>query len=302
KKDVLSGYIKNCLSFINAKKIRPLRVVVDASNGMAGLTVPAVEKKLPLRITKMFFELDGGFPNHEPNPLKPENIVALQKRVLAEKADFGVIFDGDGDRMFMVDEKGGVVGGSQLTCLIAANFLRKNKGARIVYTSVMSKAVPETIRANGGIPVVERVGHSFIKQRMRKENALFGGELSGHFYFRENFFADSALIAVLVALEMVSDSGKNLSELVAPYKRYFAIDETNADVKDKDGKIREIGAVYAPKAKKVSRLDGFSAYFDGWWFNVRPSGTENLLRLNLEADTRELMEEKKEELLRIIRS
>ncbi len=301
QKDVLNDYIEKCLSLIDVKKVKPLRVVIDASNGMATKTIEAIEKKLPLKIIKMFFEIDGNFPGHEPNPLKPENIAALKQKVLAEKADFGVIFDGDGDRMFMVDEKGQTITGSYVTCLIAVNFLQKLPGSKILYTPIMSKAVAEVIKESGGIAVLERVGHSFIKQRMKKENVLFGGELSGHFFFRETFFAESGLSALLVALEAISKSGKKLSELIKPFRRYYAIDETNSEVADKEGKIREIESIYAPKAKKASKLDGFSAYFDDWWFNVRPSGTEDLLRLNLEANTKELMLEKEEELLKMIR-
>jgi phosphomannomutase len=302
QRDVLNDYIDKCFSLVHHDKIKPLKIVVDAGNGMAGKTIPEVEKKLPLEIIRMFFELDGNFPNHEPNPLKPETIAALRDRVLEEKADLGVIFDGDGDRMFMVDEKGQTVTGSLLTCIIAENFLKKQPGSKILHTIVMSKAVPEVIKENGGIPVLERVGHGFIKPRMRDENILFGGELSGHFFFRENFFADSGLVALLVTLEVISDSGKKLSEIVAPFKRYVAINETNSDVKDKEAKISELKSIYASNAKKTDDSDGFTAYFDDWWFNVRPSGTENLLRLNLEADSKELAEEKKEELLKAIRN
>ncbi len=300
KNDILGDYAKKVLSFIDVGKIKPLCIVIDASNGMASKAVNAVEKRLPLKITKMFFDIDGSFPNHEPNPLDGTALQELQKKVLAEKADLGAIFDGDGDRMFMVDEKGRAVNGSELTCLIASSLLKKEPGAKILYTPVMSRAVRETIEANGGIPVLERVGHTYIKVRMRKENALFGGELSGHFYFRENFFADSGIIALLIALEAISESGKKLSELVAPFRKYYAIEETNFEVKDKEAKIAEIEKIYAPKAKSTSRLDGFSAYFDDWWFNVRPSGTEPKLRLNLEANSPKLRDGKKEELLKII--
>lgn len=300
--DVLSDYTEKCLSLVDAKKIKPLKVVVDASNGMAAKTLSAIEARLPVKIVKVFFEVDGNFPGHEPNPLNPENVEALKKRVLEEKADLGAIFDGDGDRMLMVDEKGNPVNGSMLTCLIASSLLKKSPGSKILYTPVMSKAVPETIGENGGIPVLERVGHSFIKQRMRKENVLFGGEHSGHFYFRENYFADSGLIAWLVALEAISESGKKFSFLINPFRKYCAIDETNSDVRGKSAKLAEIEKIYAPKAEKTSKLDGFSAYFKGWWFNVRPSGTEDKLRLNLEADSRELMEAKKGELLKTIRA
>ncbi len=302
KKNIMPNFLKKVLSFIDAKKVRPLRIVVDASNGMASKIINSIEKKLPLRISKLFFELDGSFPHHEPNPLDPAALAVLQRKVVSEKADAGALFDGDGDRMLMVDETGQVVNGSQLTCLIASDFLRRLPGSKILYTPVMSKAVRETIEENGGIPVLERVGHTFIKTRMRKDNVLFGGELSGHFYFKENFFADSGVIALLVALEALSESGKKLSELVAPFRRYFAIDETNSEVHDKDAKMAKIERIYAPKAEGISKLDGFSAYFDGWWFNVRASGTENVLRLNLEANSRELMLQKKEELLKIIRS
>jgi phosphomannomutase len=300
KKGIMGEYIKKIISFVDAGKIKPLRIVIDASNGMAAKTISSLEKDLPVKITKLFFAIDGNFPNHEPNPLRTEALETLQKKVVSEKADLGAIFDGDGDRMLMVDETGLIVNGSELTCLIASTFLKKHPGEKILYTPVMSKAVKETIVASGGIPVVERVGHTFIKVRMRKEKALFGGELSGHFYFRGNYFADSAIIALLVALEAVSVSGKTLSAIVKPYRKYSSIPETNFDVKDKAAKIAEIERAYGQKALSTSKLDGFSANFADWWFNVRPSGTEPKLRLNLEADSPELRDRKKEELLKMI--
>jgi len=301
KKGVWEDYAKKTLSFIDTKKIKPLHIAIDASNGMAAKAINAVEKKLPLRISKMFFDIDGSFPNHEPNPLDPNALKGLQKKVVKEKADLGAIFDGDGDRMLMVDEKGKTVNGSELTCLIASNFLKKCPKEKILYTPVMSKTVKETIEANGGIPVVERVGHTFIKQRMRKDNVLFGGELSGHFYFRENFFADSAIIALLVVLEAVSVSGKKLSAMIKPYRKYYSIPETNFSVENKEAKLAEIEKTFAPKAKSTSKLDGFTADFGAWWFNVRLSGTENKLRLNIEAGSKSLLAEKERELSAFIK-
>jgi len=301
EKDILSEYVERVLSFIDTKKIKPMKVVVDASNGMASKAVSCLKGKLPIKIEEMFFDLDPGFPNHAPNPLDPEALEALKKRVVEEKADLGAIFDGDGDRVFLVDEKGQTIDGSILTCLIAKSFLSKKPGQKILYTPVMSHVVPETIKALGGKPVLERVGHTFIKVRMREENAVFGGELSGHFYFRDNYFADSGLIALVVALEALSLSGKAASETVVPYRKYFYIPETNSDVEDKDAKIAELEKAYSPKAVSTNKLDGFTAEFTDWWFNVRPSGTENKLRLNLEAKNPGLLAEKKKELLERIR-
>ncbi len=302
EKNIDKEYGDKVLSFADVSKIKPLHIVIDASNGMASKAVNVIEDNLPVKITKMFFEVDGNFPNHEPNPLKGSALDGLRKKVLEEKADLGAIFDGDGDRMFMVDEKGNPVNGSELTCLISSDFLAKNPGAKIIYTPVMSKVVKEVIEEKGGVAVLERVGHTFIKVRMRKENALFGGELSGHFYFRDNFFADSGIIAMVIVLEAISESGKPLSELVQPFRKYFAIEETNFEVEDKAAKIAELESIYAEKAKLTSKLDGFTADFGGWWFNVRPSGTEPKLRLNIEANSLELRDKKKEELLKIIKS
>ncbi len=301
EKNILHAYADKVLSFVNVSKIKPLHIVIDASNGMASIAVNDVEKRLPVKISKMFFDLNGNFPNHEPNPLDRNALQDLKSRILKEKADLGAIFDGDGDRMLMVDEKGSTVNGSDLTCLIASSFLKKHPGEKILYTPVMSKIVKETIEANGGVPILEKVGHTFIKVRMRKEKALFGGELSGHFYFRDNYFADSAIITLVIVLEIISQSEQSLSELIAPYRKYFSINEINSDIKDKQGKIAKIKAMYAAKAKSTSELDGFTADFGNWWFNVRPSGTENKLRLNLEANSPELRDEKERELLKIIR-
>ncbi len=302
EKNILHAYANKVLSFVDVSKIKPLNIVIDASNGMASKAVNNVEQGLPVKISKMFFDLDGNFPNHAPNPLDGNALQELKNRILKEKADLGAIFDGDGDRMFMVDEKGNTVNGSDLTCLIASSFLKKHSGAKILYTPVMSKVVKETIEANGGIPILEKVGHTFIKVKMRKENALFGGELSGHFYFKDNYFADSGIIALVVALEVISESGKTLSELIEPFRKYFSINEINSDVKDKQGKIAELKKLYAGKAKSTSEIDGFTADFGNWWFNVRPSGTEDKLRLNLEANSSELRDEKEKELLKTIRS
>jgi phosphomannomutase len=302
EKNIMPEYIEKLLSFVDVEKISPLKIVVDASNGIASKPLKELEKRIPVKITRLFFDPDGAFPNHEPNPLDPEAFAMLQSKVLEEKADLGAIFDGDGDRMFMVDEKGRTVNGSELTCLIAENFLKKNPGEKILYNPVMSKAVKEVIEENGGTPVLERVGHTFIKVRMRKENILFGGESSGHFYFRDNYFADSGLIALLIALEVISEKNQPLSKIMQPYRRYFMIPETNSQAENKEAKISEIEKIYGPKAKETSRFDGFTACFEKWWFNVRPSGTENKLRLNLEADSKELMEEKTKEILEIIRS
>jgi phosphomannomutase len=298
--DVEGTYVQHLLSFVDKDKIKPFKIAIDAGNGMAGKIIPKVFSHLPCKVIPMFFELDGSFPHHLASPIEPENIAFLREKVLEKKADLGVAFDGDADRMFLVDEKAEPLGGDMVTALVAKNLLKKEKGATILYNLICSKAVPQIIENSGGKPVRTRVGHALIKPLMKKHNAIFGGEHSGHFYFRNNWFADSGLIALLVCLELISEENKPLSALVESIDPYFRSGEINSRVHDIPQKLEEIEKQYS--SGKIDYLDGVTVDFKDWWFNVRPSNTEPLLRLNIEANTKEELEKKKEELLKLIRS
>lgn len=300
KKDAMQDYIKNILKFVDVKKIKPLKVVVDAGNGMAGKVMPELAKHLPIKLIPLYFKLDGNFPNHIPNPVFEENTAELKKTIRREKADLGLAFDGDADRIGLIDEKEEYVSGSLTTALVAEKMLSKHAGARIIYSSICSWVVPETIKKCKGNPIMAPVGHSLIKQWMRKYDGLFAGESSGHYYYRDNFYADSAFITALIVMELISEKNMPLSEILEPYKKYFAIAELNFEVKDKDAKIKEVKEKY--KNGKINDMDGIRIEFDDWWFSVRASGTEPLLRLNLEAKNKKLMEEKTRELKKIIES
>ena len=296
-RDVLRDYLDHITA--NAGAISGLKLVIDAGNGMAGYLMPPLFARVPCEVVPLYFDLDGSFPNHEANPLKSENLVDLQKKVVEEKADLGVAFDGDGDRLAFVDEKGVAVSCDMVTALIAQELLKTEPGATILYDLRSSWAVREQIEACGGKPVMTRVGHSFIKHMMREHDAAFGGELSGHYYFKENFFCDSGALTLLKVLSLVCSEGKPFSELIEPLKRYHASGEVNSDVDDKDAKIAELAATYADG--KVSHLDGLSVEYDDWWFNVRPSNTEPVLRLVVEATTAGHMEIRRDTLIRQIR-
>jgi phosphomannomutase len=299
--DIWPAYVERVLSFVNLSTIKPLRVVIDAANGMAGVMVPPVLERLPIEAVEYYFEPDGTFPNHEPNPLLPENREFIVERTKAEAADFGVAFDGDADRCFFVDDTGEFVPGDFVTAVLAESILEKSPGGKIIYDVRASWAVPETIENAGGTPLVNRVGHAFIKQRMREEGAVFGGEVSGHYYFREFSQADSGVVPFLLMLELVSRRGQKLSEILQPYRdRYFITGELNTPVPDVALKLQELKERFGRQGE-VSHLDGISVEADDWHFNVRPSNTEPLLRLNLEARSRELMEEKRDEVLDVIR-
>ena len=300
KRDIEGAYVKHLLSFVDKDRIKPFDLVIDAGNGMAGKIVPRLFSHLGCKVIPMFFELDGSFPHHLADPINPENIIPLRERILAEKADLGAAFDGDADRMFLVDEKAQPLGGDMVTALVAKNLLKKEKGATILYNLICSKSVPQVIESSGGKAVRTRVGHALIKPLMKKHNAIFGGEHSGHFYFRNNWFADSGLIALLVCLELISEENKPLSALVKSIDPYFRSGEINSRVDDIPKKLEEIERRYS--SGRVDRLDGITVDFGDWWFNVRPSNTEPLVRLNVEADVQEKLEEKKEELLRLIRT
>jgi phosphomannomutase len=300
--DIWPAYVDRVLSFVDVDAIRRLRVVIDAANGMAGVMLPPVLEHLPqVEVVRYYFEPDGTFPNHEPNPLLPENREFVMERTKAEAADFGVAFDGDADRCYFIDDTGEFVPGDFVTALLAESILEKEPGAKIIYDVRSSWAVPETIERAGGIPLINRVGHAFIKLRMREEGAVFGGEVSGHYYFRDFYQADSGVIPFLLMLELVSRKGQKLSEILRPYReRYFLTGELNTPVSDVAVKLQELKEGFASQGK-ISHLDGISVEADDWHFNVRPSNTEPLLRLNLEARSPELMEQKRDEVLDVIR-
>ena len=299
--DIWPEYVARVLSFVDLAAIEPLKVVIDAANGMAGAMLPPVLERLPIEAVRCNFEPDGSFPHHEPNPLLPENREFIVGKTLEEDADLGVAFDGDADRCFFVDDTGEFVPGDFVTALFAESVLAKEPGAKIIYDVRASRAVPETIARDGGTALVNRVGHAFIKARMRKEDAAFAGEVSGHYYFRDFSQADSGVIPFLLMLELISRKGRPLAEILAPLRsRYFITGELNTPVPDVALKLQELKERYADG--RVSHLDGISVDFDDWHFNVRPSNTEPLLRLNLEATSEELMEQKRDEVLEMIRS
>jgi phosphomannomutase len=279
--------------------LRPLTVVIDTANGMGGLVAPAVFERLPITLHHLYPELDGTFPNHPADPIDPENQRDLRAAVLEHGADIGLAFDGDADRVFLVDERAEDVSGSLVTAMVAQAMLRREPGAAIIYNLICSWTVPEVIRENGGVPIRTRVGHSFIKQEMAETGAIFGGEHSGHYYFRENYRADSGLIAAVLVLAQVSEAGIPLSELLAPFRRYMASGEINSKVDDQAARVADVAAALADG--RQDRLDGLTVEFDDWWCNVRASNTEPLLRLNVEARTEDLLREKTAMVLRTIR-
>jgi phosphomannomutase len=300
--DIWERYVERVLSFVDPDAIAPLKVVIDAANGMAGAMLPPVLERLPqLEVVRCFFEPDGTFPNHEPNPLLPENREFIVAKALEEQADLGVAFDGDADRCFFVDDSGEFVPGDFATALLAEAVLEKEPGAKIIYDVRASWAVPETIERNGGTALMNRVGHAYIKHRMREDDAAFGGEVSGHYYFRRFSQADSGVVPFLLMLELVSKKGRRLSEILRPFReRYFITGELNTPVPDVALKLQELKEHFGSEGR-VSHMDGISVDAEDWHMNVRPSNTEPLLRLNLEARTPELMERKRDEVLAVIR-
>jgi phosphomannomutase len=285
KRNLLTDFAAHVHSFVDTKALRPLRVVADTANGMGGLIVPAVFDGLPFRLDVLFAELDGTFPNHPADPIQPENLVALQKAVLEAGADVGLAFDGDADRVFLVDDRAQPISGSITTAIVAKGILeRTGPGESVVYNLICSKAVPETILEMGGTPVRSRVGHSFIKQVMAETGAVFGGEHSGHYYFRDNWRADSGIIAALVVLEQLSRAEAPLSELRKPFERYAQSGEINTRVTNPLDVIEKVAETY--RDAEQDRLDGLTVDLGDWWFNLRPSNTEPLLRLNVEAADR----------------
>jgi phosphomannomutase len=302
EENIWPRWVDAVLSFIDVEAMKPLRVVIDAANGMAGVMLPPVLERLPITATPYFFEPDGSFPNHEPNPLLPENREFIVGKVTEAAADLGVAFDGDADRCFFVDDTGEFVPGDFVTALLAEAILEKEPGAKILYDVRASWAVPETIERAGGTALVNRVGHAFFKHRMRKEGAAFGGEVSGHYYFRDFSQADSGVIPFLLMLELVSKRGRKLSEILAAYrKRFFITGELNTPVADVALKLQELKERFGTEGN-VSHLDGLSIEAEDWHMNVRPSNTEPLLRLNLEALSPDLMARKRDEVLDVIRT
>jgi phosphomannomutase len=299
--DIYPPFVDKVLSFIDASAVQPLRVVVDAGNGMGGMMMTPILDRLPVDAVRCFFEPDGTFPNRAPNPLLPENQELVMGKVLEEQAELGIAFDGDADRCFFIDDTGEFVPGDFVTALLAESILEKEPGAKIIYDVRASWAVRDTIGRAGGIPLINRVGHAFIKERMRQEGAVFAGEVSGHYYFRDFYQADSGTIPALLMLELVSKRGRKLSELLQPYREhYFITGEINTPVEDVALKLQEIKERFGREGE-VSHLDGISITADDWHMNVRPSNTEPLLRLNLEALDPELMQKKRDEVLAVIR-
>jgi phosphomannomutase len=286
ERSVLEAYADHVRSFVDRDTLRPLRVVADTANGMGGLVAPKVFEGLPFKVDILFPELDGNFPNHPADPIQPENLVPLRAAVLAAGADVGLAFDGDADRVFLVDEQAEPVSGSLTTALVASSMLDKHPGATILYNCICSRTVPEVIAEKGGVGIRTKVGHSFIKEVMAETGAVFGGEHSGHYYFRDNYRADSGIIAAMVVLELLSVTGKPLSELLEPFKRYAASGEINTVVDDPAGAVELMAAeVEAAGGERgtADRLDGLTVDRGNWWYNLRPSNTEPLLRLNVEA-------------------
>jgi phosphomannomutase len=302
-RNLLSDYVKHLKSLVDVSAIKKLKIVIDAGNGMAGYTAPAIFEDLNLEIIPLYFELDGTFPNHEANPIDPKNLKDLQKAVKKHGADMGLAFDGDADRCFLVDENGATVNPSDLTALIADRELKIHPGSSIIYNLISSRSVAEVIEENGGIALRSRVGHSYIKAMMAQSGAIFGGEHSGHFYFRDFWNADSGAIAALHAIAALGNSKGTLSQLLQPYQRYFSSGELNSKVEDTQKSLHAIEEKYAEKKNvNLDHLDGLTVSGDTWWFNLRPSNTEPLLRLNVEAKDAGTMEKIKDEVLATLRN
>ena len=301
-RDLLPGYAEYLKKLVDLSGIRPLKVVVDAGNGMAGHTVPVVFEGLPLTLIALYFELDGTFPNHEANPIDPENLRDLQQAVKDNNADIGLAFDGDADRCFVVDERGEIVSPSVLAALIATRELAREPGATVIHNLITSRAVPELITEHGGTPVRTRVGHSFIKAKMAETNAVFGGEHSGHFYFRDFWFADSGMLAALHVLAALGHDSRPLSVMLQDFSRYAASGEINSEVADQAAATAKVKNIYSERpGVTLDELDGLTIMGDDWWFNIRPSNTEPLLRLNVEAATPGQMAAIRDEVLGLVR-
>ncbi len=299
--DLMGEWVKHVLSFADSSKFRPLKIVADTANGMGGFIAPKIFAGLPFDVEIMYEELDGTFPNHPADPLDAKNLVDLQKRVLEVGADIGLAFDGDADRVFLIDEKAQPISGSTTTAMVAAAMLKKNPGATILYNLICSKSVPAVIAESGGTAVRTRVGHSYIKQQMAETGAVFGGEHSGHYYYRENYRADSGIITAMVVLQLLSESSVALSELVAPYDRFAASGEINTQVESPSNSVAVIAQKLKAQGVNVDMLDGMTADYGTWWFNLRPSNTEPLLRLNVEAPNEKECQQRVDEVLQMIK-
>jgi phosphomannomutase len=302
QRNMLEEYVDHLLTLVDIKNIRPLKIIVDAGNGMAGHTAPAIFARLNCEVIPMYFELDGTFPNHEANPLDESTLKDLKQAMIDQKADLGLAFDGDADRCFLVDERGVAVNPSALTSLIAHRELIKRPGSSIIYNLISSRAVQEVINENGGVGLRSRVGHSYIKKMMAESGAIFGGEHSGHFYFKEFWRADSGALAALHAIAALGESGTTMSALLAPYNRYVISGEINSKVEDTQAATESVEKTYASDEVTIDHLDGLTVNGDTWWFNLRPSNTEPLLRLNVEASTQAQMETVRDAVLSLIRS
>ncbi len=298
KRSALDEWVKYIVDFTG--EIGPLKVAMDFGNGMQGMIMPKIFESLLCEVTGLYPELDGTFPNHEANPLKAENMVDLQKAVTDTGAVLGIAFDGDGDRVMFVDEKAELVKADLVTALVAVEMLRDEAGGAIIYDLRSSRAVPEAIKAAGGVAVESRVGHSFMRAELRERSGPMGGELSGHYYWRDNYYSDCAAMLLVKMLELLTRTGKTMSELMKPLQKYYASGEINFDVEDKDGKMKELAETFGEG--EVSWLDGVTVKFDDWWFNVRASNTEPKLRLNMEADTADLLAQKKDAVIAAIKA
>ncbi|MBB2742643.1 UNVERIFIED_ORG: phosphomannomutase [Microbispora rosea subsp. rosea] len=303
ERNLLEGYAAHLKTLVDLSGIRPLKVVVDAGNGMGGYTVPEVFKGLPIELTPLYFELDGSFPNHEANPIEPENLRDLQKAVVSQGADIGIAFDGDADRCWVIDERGESVPPSTITALVAVRELAKNPGATIIHNLITSKGVPEIVGEHGGKPVRTRVGHSFIKAEMARTGAVFGGEHSAHYYFRDFWFADSGMLAALHVLAALGEQDRPLSEVLSRYSRYAASGEINSRVEDQAAALARVRETFSGReGVTFDELDGLTVSGPDWWFNLRPSNTEPLLRLNAEAADEEKVAAVRDEVLAVVRS
>jgi phosphomannomutase len=302
QRNILAGWVDHALGFVDSKKMKPYKVVIDAGNAMAGHFMPAFEVKLPWQVTRLYYELDGNFPNHIPSPIEEKNMQDTVNKVIETNSDFGMAFDGDGDRVFMVDEKGRILSGTVMTAIITENLLQKHPKDTILYNAIVGRIVPQIIEKYHGKAIRVRVGHTLIKEDMRKNNGLFCGEHSGHYYFRKNFYADSAIISALLVVELMGEKNLKLSELIDQYDIYPDSGEINFVVEDKMTVMKSIESHYKESANSTDWLDGITVWFNTWWANVRPSNTEPLLRLNIEADNQSLLNQKTAEFVKTIES
>lgn len=300
-RNIMSEFIDHVFSFVDVPSLGSFKVVIDAGNGMAGHFLPYVEEKLNWQVERLYYELDGTFPHHQPSPIEEKNMQDVISKVKEVNADFGMAFDGDADRVFLVDETGKIISGTIMSAILSKLLLEKYPGENILYNAIIGRIVPEVIVENGGKGIRVKVGHTFIKENMRKHNAIFCGEHSGHYYFRENFYADSAIIPALLIAELMAKQQKTLSQLVSDYDKYFASGEINFLVDSKEEVIAKVESRLREQADSIDHLDGLSIWYKDWWFNLRPSNTEPYLRLNIEANNVNLLKEKQDYLLQLLK-